>query len=82
MAQSRQDEQPGSTSPPEPDARLLEALLASVAAVHGERIGPERMERVRESIKGLRTAAEALAAYPLTNADEPDPIFAAYRAED
>ncbi len=62
------------------DARV-EALIAVVRAVYGERISEEQMERVRDGVKGLRDVAAALYAYPLTNADEPDPIFAAYRGE-
>lgn len=59
----------------------LEALVAAVQAVYGGRISEEQMARVRDGVKGLREAAAALYAYPLTNADEPDPIFAAYREE-
>lgn len=60
----------------------LEALVASITAAYGGRISQEQMQRVRDGVQGLREAAAALYAYPLTNADEPDPIFAAYRGEE
>ena len=65
---------------PADDARV-EALVAAVKAAHGDHIGPEQEERLRAQVRSLCAMAESLAAYPLTNADEPDVIFAAYRAE-
>ena len=59
----------------------MEALVAAVMAAHGVRIPAEHAEKIRESVKGLRGAVAAMNAYPLTNADEPDPIFAAYRSD-
>lgn len=58
----------------------MEALVAAVMAAHGARIPAEHVEKIRESVKGLRGAVAAMNAYPLINADEPDPIFAAYRS--
>jgi len=60
-----------------PDA-IAEALLDLVQKTHGPLEG-EELERVRGTLDGLRRASQAMAAYPLTNADEPDPIFAALR---
>jgi hypothetical protein len=60
----------------------LEAWLALVIARYGDRIPAVERERVRESVRGLRAAADALAAFPLTNADEPDVLFRVYRGED
>lgn len=60
----------------------LEAWLALVTARYGERIPAAERERMRESVRGLRAAADALAAFPLTNADEPDVLFRVYRGED
>ena len=38
-------------------------------------------ERVRTAIGAMQQAAAAMYAYPLTNADEPAPIFMAYRSD-
>ena len=64
------------------DDAVVEALAATVRARYGGRLSPEQAGRVPEIIRGLRDAAAALAAYPLANADEPDPVFAAYRGEE
>ncbi len=69
------------TSERQNDQRL-EAWLTLVTARYGDRIPAAEHERVRESVRGLRAAADALAAFPLTNADEPDVLFRAYRGED
>lgn len=69
------------TTEPAEDARL-EAMIGLVTARYGDRIAPEQLERVRESVKGLRDAIGALYAYPLTNADEPDSTFFAMQGED
>ncbi len=68
-------------SQPSPDEPHVEALVAAVMAAHGAHIPAEHTDKIRDSIKSLRAAVAALDGYPLTNADEPDPIFAAYRAE-
>jgi hypothetical protein len=66
---------------PSPDEPHVEALVAAVMAAHGAHIPAEQTDKIRESVKGLRAAVAALDAYHLTNADEPDPIFAAYRSD-
>jgi hypothetical protein len=37
---------------------------------------------LQDAVRSLREVAATLAAHPLTNADEPEPFFAAYREED
>ena len=64
------------------DDTIVAALAATVHARYGDRLTPEQAGRVPEIIRGLRDAAAALAACPLANADEPDPVFAAYRGEE
>ena len=64
------------------DEAIVAALAATVRARYGDRLDPEQAGRVPEIIRGLRDAAAALAAYPLVNADEPDPVFAAHRGEE
>ncbi len=60
-------------------AALLDLVQATyrpdAALSDGER------ERLQTSIGHMQAASAAMHAYPLTNADEPDPIFAAFRAE-
>jgi hypothetical protein len=69
-------------TPEQQNDQGLEAWLALVIARYGDRIPAVERERVRESVRGLRAAADALAAFPLTNADEPDVLFRVYRGED
>ncbi len=69
MASERQNEQ------------QLAAWLDLVTALSGDRIPAAEWDRARESVRGLRAAADVLAAFPLTNADEPDVLFRPYRGE-
>lgn len=41
----------------------------------------DEIERLRKGIDGMLKRAETLRAFPLTNADEPDFTFGAYRSE-
>ena len=77
-------ENPAGTPPEQaaPDEPLVDALMGAVLVAHGDRIPEHQRDRVRESIRNLREVAATLAKYPLTNADEPEPFFAAYRGED
>lgn len=59
----------------------VEALIEAARVTHAERIPPEAEQRFRDSVAGLRAAVRELNAYPLTNADEPGILFAAYRRE-
>ena len=59
----------------------VEALLSIVRARYGERLTPEQIEGVRQSIEASVTAARALRAVRLDNADEPAAPFVPYRAE-
>ncbi|MHB8575355.1 MAG: hypothetical protein ACYDCQ_08490 [Dehalococcoidia bacterium] len=61
-------------------APLIDALLQVVEQIHRPLAEAER-EQLRSAIALGRQASAALMAYPLSNADEPDPIFAAYRAD-
>lgn len=68
-------------APPEaPPPAALDALTEVVQKTYRPLAGEEQ-ERVRTVITALQQASAALAAYPLTNADEPDPIFSVYRAD-
>ncbi len=64
------------------DERRIDALLETVQAALDTRItDPEEIERVRKGLGGVLERAATLRNYPLTNADEPDFTFRAYRAE-
>ncbi len=64
------------------DDVIVEALTAVVQARYGGRLDAGQAGRVPEIVRGLREAVASLMAYPLVNADEPDPVFGAYRGED
>ena len=62
------------------DAAVAAARLAEIDARFGARVTPEQREQVRGRIeRSLKRAAELRTA-PLTNADEPEIVFAPYRA--
>ena len=60
---------------------VVEQLMAVVEGRHGERMDDKDREIVRTGIERNLTNAEALAAYPLVNGDEPGSVFRAYRGE-
>jgi hypothetical protein len=80
MSETRSEQTEG--GPPQPADAHLEALIAAVTARYGAHIQPDQMDRLRETVTGLRDASVALAAYPLANGDEPDATFAAWQGED
>ena len=65
----------------QPEDPRIDTLVAAVTAAHAAHIPAEETARLRASVISLRAAVTALDAYPLTNADEPDTLFAAYRRE-
>ena len=61
---------------------LVDAMLAQVQARLASPIeDDEELERLRNGLDGVAERAEILRQYPLTNADEPDFVFSAYRSE-
>ncbi len=66
------------TEPPEP--ATIEALLELVQRTYRP-LNDEELTRIRKSLVASQAMAAAMQAYPLSNADEPDPIFVAYRAD-
>jgi hypothetical protein len=61
--------------PQVPDPQVVDALVTVALAAQGGTLDDEGRERLRQNVERLRTAAAALDAYPLTNADEPDASF-------
>ena len=57
------------------DGERLDALLAAVLAVHGERLNDEQRETARLHAGRLRQTAALIEGYHLENGDEPDASF-------
>jgi hypothetical protein len=74
----------GAAAPPLPaeptPPPALEALVDVVEKTYRALSDDER-ERIRTVITASHQAAAAMAAYQLTNADEPDTTFTVYRAD-
>ena len=61
--------------------REEELYLALVSRLDAEHLGPEHLERIRSDIAGCLARSKRLSRFPLTNADEPAPVYSAWRAE-
>lgn len=62
--------------------RQIDAILETIQASLDTRIeDTEELKRLRKGIEGWLGRAATLRNYPLTNADEPDFVFSAYRSE-
>jgi hypothetical protein len=66
---------------PQAESLVAAALTAALAARYPGRFSPDELTRLEVLIKQLDEAAQRLRRYPLTNGDEPDPIFRAAWAE-
>lgn len=63
-------------------SRAIDAMLEQVQASLDTTIDDEKeLQRLRKGIEGFVNRADTLRSYPLTNADEPDFVFSAYRSE-
>ena len=65
----------------EPSA-LAKALAEGVRLRYPDRFTPEELATITRSIDGRLRAVERLYQTTLTNADEPDFVYAVYRGED
>lgn len=65
----------------EPRDAVVEARHHEVLARFGDHLSPVQREQVRTRIERTLTIAEKMRATPLTNADEPEIVFAPYRGE-
>ncbi|HVX12667.1 MAG TPA: hypothetical protein VHC22_15915 [Pirellulales bacterium] len=63
-------------------AKPFELLLALVQKLDPDRLTAEHLEQLRLDVEFNLLRSAALSRFPLTNADEPVPRFAAWRAED
>jgi hypothetical protein len=62
-------------------AKPLELLLALVKQADPDRLKSEHLEQLRLDLQLNLLRSAVLSSFPLTNADEPAPIFAAWRSE-
>lgn len=75
------DESNPATMPDLTDAPAAELLLELIKRVDPERLKAEHLDLVRADLAVNLQRSARLSAFPLTNADEPAPVFAAWRAE-
>ncbi len=66
---------------PTPTDPSTEAYANLTRTLHANHIDPAHEADVAKQVAALRDAIKLVAAVPLTNADEPEPRFAAYRAD-
>jgi hypothetical protein len=72
---------PQSPQQQEPSA-LAKALAETIRLRYPDRFSPEDLATITRSIDGRLRAVERLYQMTLTNADEPDFVFAVYRGDD
>lgn len=59
----------------------VELYLALISRFDPDRLTAEHLAALRDEVAANLSASRRLSAFPLTNADEPAPVFAAWRAE-
>jgi hypothetical protein len=62
--------------------RIAKAMTGTLHDRFPGRLNAEQLGHVTETVAELLRAASRLRSQPLTNADEPDPIFRSFRLED
>lgn len=63
-----------------PASELVEARLHEISMRFGDRLSVEQIAQVRGRVERALKLANAMRATPLTNADEPEIVFAPIRA--
>ena len=59
----------------------VKALLDAMRQRYGDRLGPEELEEMRETLEGIVKGRESLRAVRLENLDEPLSMFTPFREE-
>ena len=59
----------------------VKALFDRVKDEYGDRLTEEQVEKVKEGVEGIVTAAHSLRAVKLGNGDEPFSVFVPFRKE-
>jgi hypothetical protein len=69
-------------SEPQPaKAEPAELVLELVKQLYPRNLDDEKLGQIRAQIEQQMARSTVLGAFPLTNADEPAPVFAAWRAD-
>jgi hypothetical protein len=71
------DKQPPQDQPPSPAQWILELVKQQ----YPQRLEAEHLQRIAKDIETNLARSKTLSSYPLTNADEPAPVFGAYRSQ-
>jgi len=58
---------------------IVAAMVGAIEARFPARFDGDQIEQIRKQVDQLVDAANKLRGYPLSNADEPEPIVRAYR---
>lgn len=66
---------------PAPLPRPADLALQLVVTQYPDGLQPQHLAEIRAEIERQRARSRQLLAVPLTNADEPAPVFAAWRAQ-
>lgn len=75
------DEPEKAAAPDLAEVTPTELLLELVKRIDPQRLKSEHLDLVRADLEANLQRSARLSAFPLTNADEPAPVFAAWRAE-
>ena len=67
--------------PSSPESPRVDALTETLVCGFPDRFSPDQIEKLRQQVGQIEATVARLRAYPLTNADEPEPIFHATPAE-
>lgn len=79
LAPSPPPQQPQQETAPSP---LAQALAESIRLRYGDRLSADDLKTITQSIDARLRNVERLYKPALTNADEPDFVYAVYRGED
>lgn len=79
MNAAEPEQQLSSNSSPPPQSEE-DLYLALVKQLDPQRLQPEHLKKIRDDIAAQLVRSKRLSNFPLTNADEPAPVFAAWRA--
>lgn len=81
-AAAEADEKPADKAADLSAAKPAELWLALVKQLDSERLTDEHLEQIRADVELNLLRSSVLSRFTLTNADEPAPVFRAWRAED
>lgn len=74
-------DEPKTASAAQSGSPAIELWLELVRRIDPERLRPELLDQVRGDLELNLQRSKVLSSFALTNADEPAPVFAAWRSE-